>query len=82
MEISIPQQVEDQLDEGERVVGYMTNLFQQTLVFTKKGCSTEEGCSNFIYHEGHSYEKMPVKRMRASLFTPHEILFIRSFLWN
>jgi len=83
MEISIPQQVEDQLEEGERVVGFMMTLFQEQIFFTKRGCSTESGCSNFLFHEGRdNFSRLDVDQIRAASLTKHELLFVRSFLWN
>lgn len=83
MEIQIPQQVEDQLEEGERVVGFMKNLFQQRVFFVKRGCSTEDGCSNFLFHEGRdNFSRLDVNQIRAASLTKHELLFVASFHWN
>jgi hypothetical protein len=83
MEIPVPQQVEEQLQDGERIVGYMTNLFNERIFFTKQGCSTQGGCANYVFHEGKDdFSRIDWNNIKASSFTKHELSFIVAFNWN
>lgn len=82
MYIEIPEQVFEQMDSDERVVGYMMTLFKGILVFTKKGCSSREGCVNFLYNSENNFKKQDVVSIDPSDLERYEKHFISAFLWN
>jgi hypothetical protein len=82
MKNPIPQEVINQMDDNERVVGHMVNLFKETLVFTKKGCNTKDGCTNFLYQSENDYEKLPMTKLNLKELSQYERHFVSAFLWN
>ena len=81
-DIVVPKEVTRQMENYERVVGYMKTLFDDEIFFTKKGCSSKDGCNNFIYHSDEGYKKQSVVELSPSDLNIRERHFVQSFLWN
>lgn len=80
--IDIPREVTDQMEDGERLVGYFKNLFNEEMFFTKFGCHTTEGCRNYIYRSECDYVKEKVSDLDPDEIEKYEKRFISAFLWN
>ena len=82
MYIEVPEKVTDQIEDGERLVGYMKNLFGEELYFTKLGCHTVGGCQNYLYSSERDYIKEAVSEMDTDDLDKYQKRFVSSFLWN
>ena len=80
--MEIPQRIAEQMEDGERLVGYMKNLYGEELYFTKFGCHTTEGCRNYIYSSERDYVKEAVSGMDTDDLDKYQKRFVSSFLWN
>ena len=81
MGLKIPQEVIDNMEEGERVVGYTETVFKGTIVMTKKGCGTEAGCTNYMYHSDFNYKRTNLSEVKSSTVSTSEGMFLASFIW-
>jgi hypothetical protein len=82
MTIDVPEEVSKQMEEGERIVGYMKTLYKEVLVFTKAGCGTKDGCRNYLYRSEEGYKKEKAALLRSSDLEKHERGFVSAFLWD
>jgi hypothetical protein len=82
MKIDVPEEMLNNMSEGERVVGYMSTLWKTHIFLTKLGCSTKEGCQNILYRSANEYEREEVSKLYSSDLDKHEKSFISAFLWN
>jgi hypothetical protein len=82
MHIEIPREVEGQMEDGERLVGYFKNLFNEELFFTKFGCHTTDGCRNYIYRSELNYSRELVDQEIIDDLGKYQKRFVGSFLWN
>lgn len=82
MDINIPEKVKSQMKDGERIVGYMKNIWLEEIFFTKFGCHTTEGCKNYIYRSGNDYKREDISEADPCDFEKYERRFIGAFLWN
>jgi len=80
--IDVPMEVGGQMEEGERIVGYMKNLFLEEMFLTKFGCHTTEGCRNYIYRSELNYSKELVTQDVIDDLGKYQKRFIGAFLWN
>jgi hypothetical protein len=81
-DIQIPDEVDDEMEDGERVVGYFKNMYLEQTFFTKFGCHTTEGCRNYIYRSENDYVKEEVSKIDPTDLEKYEKHFIQAFLWN
>ena len=80
--MEIPKQVLSQMEDGERLVGYMKNLWLEEIYFTKFGCHTTEGCRNYIYRSELNYSKEDVSEIDPDDLEKYQKRFVSAFLWN
>jgi|APSaa5957512535_1039671.scaffolds.fasta_scaffold61832_2 hypothetical protein len=82
MSIDIPSDMQTNMEDGERIVGYMKNLYEETIFLTKLGCVSRKGCINIIYRSENDYEREIVSELSSSDVEKYEKMFISAFLWN
>ena len=80
--MNIPKKVQEQFEDGERLVGYMKNLYNEELYFTKKGCHTKEGCQNYVYSSERDFTKEALVSIDPDDLDKYQKRFVSSFLWN
>ena len=80
--INLPEQIINNMKEGERVVGYMKTLWGNHLFLMKQGCQTKSGCKNIIYRSENDYEREELSKLDPSDLEKYEKMFISAFFWN
>jgi hypothetical protein len=82
MNIDVPREVAEQMEDGERLVGYFKNLFNEEMFFTKFGCHTTEGCRNYIYRSELNYSRELFDAELMHDLGKYQRRFVTAFLWN